>query len=64
MKCYKVIKVDDSWGDLLDEDMKREWVGHLTADLDIVEEVPIGEAEVEIKKVSNYIGVPQRGGGW
>ena len=42
VRCHKVTEVD-------------EWPGHLTADLDVVEEVPVEEAEVEIKNISNYI---------
>jgi len=37
LKCYKVTEVDE---------------GRLTADLDVVEEVPAEEAEVEIKNIS------------
>jgi len=58
--CYEIIKVDESWDEWLDT--KREWFGHLTADLDNVVEVPTEEAVPTISKVSNYIGLPQRGG--
>ena len=60
--CHEVIKVDESWDEWLDEDVKREWFGHLTADLDSAEEVPTEEAVSVKAKVSNYIGLPQRGG--
>jgi len=60
--CYEIIKVDESWDEWLDEDTKREWFGHLTADLDSAEEVPTEEAVPVKAKVSNYIGLPQRGG--
>jgi len=61
--CYEVIKVDESWDEWLDEDMRRQWFGKMTADLDSAEEVPVEEA-VQVKaKVSNYIGaMPARGG--
>ena len=61
--CHEVIKVDESWDEWLDEDVKREWFGHLTADLDSAEEVPTEEAVSVKAKVSNYIGLPNVVGG-
>lgn len=56
VKCHRVVEVDESWRDLLDEKIFQEWVGHLTADLNTIEEVPVEEAEIEMKNISNYIG--------
>jgi len=56
VKCYKVAEINESWRDLPDEKIFQEWLGHLTADLNIIEEVPVEEAEIETKNISNYIG--------
>ena len=54
MKCYKLVNVK--------EKEIEEFYGKMTADLDEEVEVPVEEAEAVTVKVSNYIGLPQRGG--